>query len=107
MNEETPMLDEVIEQPEAELPEAAESDASSPLISELASLRAELSALREELNLRKKADEINRRNASRSAGRAGNNPAPEYYSPDEVRAMSPKEVRENYKKIRASMQKWH
>jgi len=78
-----------------------------PLLSEIASLRTELSELREELSKRQKADEINRRNAARSAGRAGTNAAPEYYSPDEVRAMSPAQVRENYQRIRASMQKWH
>ncbi|MBR2353091.1 MAG: hypothetical protein IKA76_01130 [Clostridia bacterium] len=52
------------------------------------------------------AEEINRRNAEQSAGRAGLHTSSEYYSPDEVRAMSPSEVRENYKKIRESMKKW-
>lgn len=31
----------------------------------------------------------------------------EFYSPDEVRRMSPEEVRANYKKITDSMKKWH
>lgn len=31
----------------------------------------------------------------------------EFYSPDEVRRMSPDEVRANYKKITESMKKWH
>ena len=31
----------------------------------------------------------------------------EFYSPDEVRRMSPEEVRANYKKITESMKKWH
>ncbi len=52
------------------------------------------------------AEEINRRNAEQSAGRAGLYTAGEYFSPDEVRSMSPSEVRANYKKIRESMKKW-
>ena len=52
------------------------------------------------------AEEINRLNAERSAGRAGLHTQNEYFSPDEVRAMSPSEVRENFKKIRESMKKW-
>ncbi len=52
------------------------------------------------------AEEINRLNAERSAGRAGLHTANEYFSPDEVRSMSPSEVRENFKKIRESMKKW-
>lgn len=31
----------------------------------------------------------------------------DFYSPDEVRLMSPDEVRANYKKITESMKKWH
>ena len=78
----------------------------NPMLEELTALRAELSELRRELSLREHADEVNRRNAARSAGRVGTSLAPEYYTPDEVRAMSPSEVRENYQKIRASMKKW-
>ncbi len=52
------------------------------------------------------AEEINRRNAAHSAGNAGVHTPNEYFSPDEVRAMSPSEVREHYKKIRESMKKW-
>ena len=29
-----------------------------------------------------------------------------YYTPEQVRAMSPEEVHENYERIRASMKKW-
>jgi hypothetical protein len=54
-----------------------------------------------------RADEINRSNAQRSAGRLGQNTAREFFTPDEVRAMSPSEVRDNYKTIRESMKKWH
>ncbi len=56
---------------------------------------------------RHRADEVNRRNARLSAGRAGTDTAAEYFSPDEVRAMSPSQVREHYAKIRASMKKWN
>lgn len=52
------------------------------------------------------AQEINRQNAERSAGSAGVHTPNEYFSPEEVRAMSPSEVRENFKKIRESMKKW-
>lgn len=92
---------------EEPIPNESDTSAEAPLLAEIASLRSELSELREELKLRVKADEINRRNAARSAGRAGTNASPEYYSPEEVRAMSAHEVRENYQKIRASMKRWH
>lgn len=49
---------------------------------------------------------INESNASRSAGIAGINTANEYFSPDEVRKMSPSEVHANYSKIKESMKKW-
>lgn len=90
-----------------EVDEVATHDSPDPILSELTSLRQELSELRQELDLRRRADEVNTRNASLSAGRVGTNLAPEYYTPDEVRAMSPAEVRENYERIRASMKKWH
>ena len=118
MNEE--MLSELIEEIETTEPiEAVEAveenepiqlpdaDRPDPILSELTTLRGELSELRRELNLRRRADEVNERNATLSAGRVGTSLAPEYYTPDEVRAMSQTEVRENYEKIRASMKKWH
>lgn len=49
---------------------------------------------------------INASNASRSAGVAGKDAAGEYFSPDEVRRMSPSEVHANYSKIKESMKKW-
>ena len=51
------------------------------------------------------AQEANRLNRMRSAGPAGQ-PPPSYFSPDEVRAMSAEEVRQNYRTILQSMQKW-
>ena len=50
---------------------------------------------------------INKRNAELSAGFAGKGTASEYYTPDEVRAMSQREVRANYSKIIESMKKWN
>lgn len=50
---------------------------------------------------------INRKNAARSSGSVGKNTVKEYFSPDEVRAMSQSEVRENYHKIIESMKKWN
>ncbi len=55
----------------------------------------------------RKAEEINQRNASRSAGIVGQNTSPEFYTPDEVRAMSRSEVHNNYDKILRSMKKWN
>ncbi len=50
---------------------------------------------------------VNRKNASLSAGYAGDAARGEYFTPDEVRAMSQSEVRANYNKIIASMKKWN
>lgn len=47
----------------------------------------------------------NQKNASLSPGHAGDGSV-EYYTPDEVRAMSRTEVKANYKKIIESMKKW-
>ena len=54
----------------------------------------------------RRIDEINQRNAYLAAGVAGKNSSNEYYSPDEVRKMSPSEVRANFAKIRKSMETW-
>ena len=56
---------------------------------------------------KEKADAINARNASLSAGYAGKNTSTEYFTPDEVRAMSQSEVKANYSKIIESMKKWN
>ena len=50
---------------------------------------------------------VNDRNAALSAGHAGSGTASEYFTPDEVRAMSQGEVRANYQKIIESMKKWN
>ena len=50
---------------------------------------------------------INQKNAQRSAGAAGKNLTQEFFSADDVRKMSPSEVRANYAKIRRSMEKWN
>ena len=54
-----------------------------------------------------RASNVNKRNARNSPGVAGKGTASEYYTPDEVRAMSQKEVRANYSKILESMKKWN
>ena len=61
---------------------------------------------REESLLQSKANEINSRNSFASAGKAGNFDNGEYFSPDEVRAMTQKEVHKNYSKIKNSMKYW-
>lgn len=53
-----------------------------------------------------RADAVNQSNAARSAGRVGVDTASEYFSADEVKKMTPKQVHENFSKIRASMQSW-
>lgn len=55
---------------------------------------------------RRHAERINSQNAARSSGAAGKDTPSEYFSPDEVRAMSAAEVRHNYQKILNSMKKW-
>lgn len=52
-----------------------------------------------------RAKRLSQRNRERSTGAVGQ-PEQEYFSPDEVRAMSRAEVRGNYQKIMLSMQKW-
>ena len=66
-------------------------------------------ALHERKNtlIKMKADLINDINSRSSSGSIDSHPAEEYYSPDEVRAMSPAEVRSNYSSIIRSMSKWH
>ena len=56
---------------------------------------------------KERAGEINRRNASLSAGKAGKNTKGEYFSPDEVRTMSQRQVHQNYHAIMESMKHWH
>lgn len=62
---------------------------------------------RKKANVQARATEINQTNSYRSSGRAGSDTANEFFSPDEVRAMSQSEVRANYSKIIESMKKWN
>lgn len=55
----------------------------------------------------RRIERINAQNAERSAGVAGKNLTEEFFSADDVRKMSPSEVRANYAKIRRSMEKWN
>ncbi len=50
---------------------------------------------------------INAKNAQQAAGAAGKDVTSEFFSADDVRKMSPSEVRVNYAKIRRSMEKWN
>ena len=52
------------------------------------------------------ANETNQINKARSSG-ALTGTESDYFSPSEVRSMTPSEVRSNYNKILYSMQKWH
>ena len=54
---------------------------------------------------RSTAEQVNRKNASGAWGRA-DTAAEDFLSPDEVRSMSPREVRENYARIMESMKHW-
>ena len=54
-----------------------------------------------------RAKEINQINAYRSSGYIDNRTVSEYFSPDEVRAMSQSEVRANYSRIIESMKRWN
>ena len=56
---------------------------------------------------REHAAKVNLRNAKKTPGAAGKDTPAEYFSPDEVRAMSQSEVRNNYQKILESMKKWN
>ena len=56
---------------------------------------------------RAKADLINGVNSRSSSGSVDSPPAEEYFTPDEVRAMSAAQVRTNYSTIIRSMSKWH
>ena len=53
------------------------------------------------------AREVNSKNAERSSGAVGKKCDCIYYSPAEVRSMSPAEVKKNYNIIIESMKKWN
>lgn len=54
-----------------------------------------------------KAMGVNKKNANLSAGMAGMNTSSEYFTMEQVRAMSRAEVKQNYSKIRESMKRWN
>ena len=71
------------------------------------SLAASLALYNHRVSAREaKAREINSRNSALSTGQMGASGNSQYFSPDEVRAMSRSEVRANYSKILESM-KWN
>lgn len=55
----------------------------------------------------KRIERINAKNASSSAGAIDKNTAQEFFTPDDVRKMSPSEVHANFAKIKRSMGKWN
>ena len=61
--------------------------------------------LKREREKQKEAERINNANRQRSSGSLVAADA-DYFSPDEVRAMSQDDVRKNYQKIMQSIQKW-
>ena len=65
-----------------------------------------LEARKVEVNL-KKAGIVNRENRQMSSGALSSDSYNDFFSPSQVRAMSPSEVRANYTKIINSMSKWH
>ena len=62
--------------------------------------------LRRQRERERQAKSVNDANRLRSSGSLTTADA-DYFSPAEVRAMSPSDVRKNYQKIMQSMQKWH
>ena len=56
---------------------------------------------------KERAAVVNLRNAQKTPGAAGVGTPSEYFSPDDVRAMSQSEVRTNYQKILESMKTWN
>lgn len=55
----------------------------------------------------KRIERINAKNASSSAGAIDKHTSPEFFTPDDVRKMSPSEVHANFAKIKRSMGKWN
>ena len=53
------------------------------------------------------AQSANKANSARTTGAIGRETTENFYTPDEVRAMSRAEVRKNYSKIIESMKKWN
>ena len=54
-----------------------------------------------------KANATNRKNNEMSTGAIGRDTTENFYTPDEVRAMSRSEIKKNYSKILDSMKKWN
>ncbi len=90
-------------------PEVAEGDIPDAVWEEVRgglALEAAYALWERRERLRRDAAEVaNRKNAGGSWGRA-DAAGEEFLSPDEVRGMSPREVRENYSRILESMRHW-
>lgn len=111
--EPTAAEDEMLAEAEENLEEPTEEAAPEEgfdTAAGFAELREELSALRAELAAFIKQAQVaavNERNSERSAGRLSPQDGEEYFSPNEVRAMSREAVRDNYERILRSMKHWH
>lgn len=55
----------------------------------------------------KRIERINAKNASSSAGAIDKHTSQEFFTPDDVRKMSPSEVHANFAKIKRSLGKWN
>ena len=87
----------------AEIPESVWQSAAdgTPLAAAYALYERKLA------NQRELAERVNKKNASLSAGAIKGVSESGYYSPEEVRGMSAKEVKKNYNRIIESMKKWN
>jgi hypothetical protein len=73
-----------------------------------ASLCAEFSLIQRKAELEKRRiNNINEQNRRMSAGSLGNSDGEKYYSPSEVKKMTPLQVREHYDDIIESMRHWN
>jgi hypothetical protein len=73
-----------------------------------ASLCAEFSLMQRKAELEKRRiNNINEQNRRMSAGSLGNSDGEKYYSPSEVKKMTPSQVREHYDDIIESMRHWN
>ncbi|MBQ8345870.1 MAG: hypothetical protein IJY42_06380 [Clostridia bacterium] len=87
----------------SEIPDEVRTDAEAKGLP-LAAAYALYEKQQETMRLR--GESVNRQNAQRAAGAAGLGTSGEYYTPDEVKRMSPAQVRLHYQTIRESMKKW-
>ena len=64
-----------------------------------------IGVIHKNMSIERQAEQVNRRNDAASAGDVSGGTA-DYFSPAEVRGMTPAEVRANYSKIMNSISRW-